>query len=231
MEIRVDHVLVAHVLCSNEHYFKAEISKLCEMFYLNGYPRAFFDKVYQKFMEKQLSNPQVEEEDNAGKTVNLNIPFVGEPSYKFAKQMRTLFEATFGVKLLPVFTSSKIGDCFSLKCRTPLPYSANVVYQFSCLQDAGTTYIGQTKRHMLTRVNEHLSLHKPNSQQSEIKTHIYGCPTCHNKFLNFENFKIVKKCRTSYEARIIEALKIKKLRPKLNKQLVTKGVSYLLKVF
>ena len=60
----------AKVICSNENYFKAEISKLREMFYLNGYPRAFFDKVYQKFIEKQLSNPQVTEEDNSSKTVN-----------------------------------------------------------------------------------------------------------------------------------------------------------------
>ena len=92
------------------------------------YLRAFFDIVYQKFIEKQLSNPQIMEEDNSSKTVNLNIPFVGEPSYKFAKQMRTLFEATFGVKLLPVFTSSKIGDCFSLKCRTPLPIIQLMLY-------------------------------------------------------------------------------------------------------
>ena len=91
--------------------------------------------------------------------------------------------------------------------------------------------IGQSKRHLLTRVKEHLSLHKTSGPQSEIKSHIYRCPICHKQFLSIDNFKILKKCKTSYETVIHEALKIKTLRPRLNKQLMKGGVSYLLKVF
>ena len=145
--------------------------------------------------------------------------------------MVSLFKSTYNVKLLPVFTSTKIGDYFSLKSGTPFPYSSNVVYQFHCLRDAGCSYIGQSKRHLMTRVNEHLSLHKPGGSQSEIKNHVYKCPSCHKQFLSVDNFKILKKCKTSYETVIHEALRIKKLRPKLNKQLLKGGVSYLLKVF
>ena len=145
--------------------------------------------------------------------------------------MISLFKATYNVKLLPVFTSSKIGDYFSLKSVAPFPYSTNVVYQFNCLRDAGRSYIGQTKRHLLTRVNEHLSLDKPRGHKSEVKSHIYKCTSCHKQFLSIQNFKVLRKCKTSYETRIHEALKIKKLRPKLNKQLMRNGVSYLLKVF
>ena len=42
---------------------------------------------------------------------------------------------------------------------------------------------------------------------------------------------ILKRCKTPYETKIAEALLIRKFHPKLNKQLMTKGTSYLLKVF
>ena len=163
--------------------------------------------------------------------LNLMILFIGEASYKFGNQMVSLIKATYDIKVLPIFTSSKIGDYFSLKCGTPLPYSSNLVYKFSCLRDAGCSYIGQTKRHLLTRVNEHLSLHQPDGPQSEIKTHIYNCTSCHSSVLGIDNFLILKKCKNQYDTKFSEALKLKKCRPKLNKQLVIKGVSYLLKVF
>ena len=203
------------------------------MFSGNGYPKSFFDKAFQKFQDKQNSGiiPTIDESVEEIKTVNLTIPYIGEASNLFAKQMISLFKATYKIKLLPVFTSSKIGDYFSLKSDTPFPYSTNVVYQFNCLRDAGCSYIGQTKRHLLIRVNEHLSLDKPRGHKSEIKNHVYKCPSCHKQFLSINNFKVLKKCKTSYETRIHEALKIKKLRPKLNKQLMKNGAAYLLKVF
>ena len=221
----------AKTICSNDLYFRQEVAKLKEMFCCNGYSRSFFDKAYQWFLNKQDVDivPTVDEDTEVIKTVNLTIPYLGEASDKFAKQMISLVKKTYNVKVLPVFTSTKIGDYFSLKTSTPFPYSANVVYQFHCLRDAGCSYIGQSKRHLLTRVNEHLSL--TGGPESQIKNHIYNCPKCHKQFLSVENFKVLKKCRTSFETMIQEALKIKRLRPKLNKQLVKGGVSYLLKVF
>ena len=114
------------------------------------------------------------------------------------------------------------------------PYSSNVVYKFSCLRDAGCSYIGQTKRHLVTRVNEHVELKKLDQfdrQKSEIKNHMYDCSSCHEYKLGFNNFEILKRCQNSYNTKITEALCIKRLRPKLNKKLMTKGCSYLLKVF
>ena len=224
---------ISHSIASSDVYFRSEISKLKEMFYLNGYPKSYFDKALKRFLDKQNMDvlPTNDENTEDIKTVNLTIPYLGEASNKFAKQMVHLFKSTYNVKLLPVFTSTKIGDYFSLKSRTPFPHTSNVVYQFQCLRDAGCSYIGESKRHLISRVNEHLSLHKPNGSQSQIKSHIYGCPTCSKQFLSVENFKILKKCKTNYEVIIHEALSIKKLRPKLNKQLMKGGVSYLLKVF
>ena len=137
-------------------------------------------------------------------------------------------KSKFDVEILPVFTSTKIGDFFSLKSKTPVPFASNVVYKFSCLRDAGHSYIGQTKRHLMTRVHEHVAL---SSSKSEIKTHIKNCPVCFNKKLDVNNFQILKQCKNSFNTRISEALCIRQFRPKMNKQLLTKGTSYFLKVF
>ena len=71
----------------------------------------------------------------------LSIPFIGEASITFSKQIVSIIKTSYNIEILPVFTSSKFGDYFSLKCRTPFPLSSNVVYKFSCLRDAGCSYI------------------------------------------------------------------------------------------
>ena len=216
----------AQSICSSEFYFRSEVAKLKEMFYSNGYPKSFFDKALEKFIEKQNMDviPTADENTEDVKKVNLTIPFLGEASRKFAKQMVSLFKSTYNVKLVPVFTSTKIGDYFSLKSGTPFPYSSNVVYQFHCLRDAGCSYIGQSKRHLTTRVKEHLSPPKLGGAQSEIKTHIFdNCPICSKRFLSVDNFKILKKCKTRYETIIHEALNIKKTSTKTKQTINERG--------
>ena len=67
------------------------------------------------------------------------------------------------------------------------------------------------------------------SNQSEVKKHIFGCDECKKSNLSVENFSIKKQCRDDYSARISEALMIKQLQPKINNQKLTD--SYLLGVF
>ena len=214
-------------VCSSEQFFNDEVSKLRKFFTQNAYPKFFFDKALQIFLNKQQA---FQENINEKPEVIISIPFIGEASIKFSKQIVSLIKSHYKVDVLPVFTSSKVGDYFSLKCKTPFAFSSNVVYKFCCLRDEGCSYIGQTKRHLVTRVNEHVALNR-NEPQSEIKNHIYKCSACHENKLDVGNFEILKRCKTPYETKIAEALLIRKFHPKLNKQLMTKGTSYLLKVF
>ena len=95
--------------------------------------------------------------------------------------------------------------------------------------DSGNSNIGKTKRHLVTRMNEHVT--PKESNKSEIKEHIFDCHTCKNSNITVDNFNILKPCKDDYITRISEALLIKKYRPKMNKQMFTKGQSYLLRVF
>ena len=74
----------------------------------------------------------------------------------------------------------------------------------ACQNDSGITYIRETKRYLITRVGEKLSLCKV-YQNSEVKSHDKNCPNC---LLNasFDSFSIVKKCFNSFDACIHEAL-------------------------
>ena len=87
-----------------------------------------------------------------------------------------------------------------------------------------------SSRHLGTQAREHLNLADINTK-SAIKDHLYDCDKCSSMKHSVESFKILKKCVTEYDAKIQEALLIKRLNPKLNKQLYTKGASFLLNIF
>ena len=86
-----------------------------------------------------------------------------------------------------------------------------------------------TTRHLAARACKHLVLAGP--QKSAIKEHIRACAICREEKYTVNFFQILKSCHTEYETKIQEALLIKKLNPKLNKQLYAKGASFLLSIF
>ena len=64
-----------------------------------------------------------------------------------------------------------------------------------------------------------------------IKDHIQSCSICSKTKIGLDSFKIFRKCRSDYDAKIHEALLIKKHSPSLNRQLYASGASFLLQVF
>ena len=217
----------AKKLCSSPNLFNKEVDKLRCMFSDNGYPVGFFNSVLHKFTAVH-ENVTTDESDED--TVILKVPYLGEISYEFSKKLKVLIGNKFNVKVRVVFTSFKVGQYFSLKCKTPLILLSDVVYKFSCQRDATVTYIGKTKRHLITRVNEHLTL-QDNSQKSEVKSHLLECASCRDGGTGMESFEIVKKCQNSFDVIIHEALSIKRHNPKLNKQLFKSGSFYTCKIY
>ena len=120
-----------------------------------------------------------------------------------------------------IYTCYKVGKYFQLKSQTPL--RANVVYKFTCSRDVNLTYIGTSSRYLCVRIKEHLDEAKSNI--SAIKNHIMQCHACSSR-QNSElilAFSIIRKCKTAFEAKIHEALMIKRQNPKLNKQMYANG--------
>ena len=152
------------------------------------------------------------------------IPYIGLPSVIFGRRLKRLLKDYYCIDVKVVFSSFKVKNYFSLKCHTPMPLMANVVYQFTCLCDANSTYIGKTIQHLITRVREHTT------SPSAIKEHLSSCTTCKDNY-SCNSFKGIDSANSDFEVSIKEALYIKHKNPNLNKQLSTQGMSFMLKIF
>ena len=90
--------------------------------------------------------------------------------------------------------------------------------------------LGTSSRHLSVRIKEHLS--DSASNKSAVKEHIQNCSSCFQEQKeDLNSFTAIRKCNTAYEAKIQEALLIKKQNPKLNKQLYANGASFLLNIY
>ena len=107
------------------------------------------------------------------------IPYVGKPSLIFKKKMSEIVKEMYDVKLKCVFTSFKVKDYFSLKCRSSPFLASDVVYEFTCQCDTDKFYLGETDRHIGIWGGEHLDLEK--KQVSAVGTHIQNCEGCFEK--------------------------------------------------
>ena len=127
-----------------------------------------------------------------------------------------------------IWKSSKLAGCpeafvrerisfFPFKDKVPKYLRSSVVYLFKC-RCCSASYVGQTTRHLHTRISEHLGIspitgkHSTNPAISSILSHTNasGHPA------NFDDFQILSSSSDSYELMIHESLLINKYRPNLN---------------
>ena len=114
---------------------------------------------------------------------------------------------------MAAYNTTKVGTYYKLKPPCPKLFLSNVVYQFSCCRDDNTTYIGETRRQLFRRVEDH----NGKDQQSAVFQHLYNCTDCQSSNLT-DRFNILKTCGKG-DLLSCEALMISKYRPKLNTQL------------
>ena len=224
----------AERLCSDESLRQEEWTHLRNQFHANGYPDWFLDKELDKYKQHKVDTATSEmdvdqRKDGDGGSVKerriwCKIPFVGRPSLQFRKRVMSLFKGVLSDPKV-VFTTSKVKDYFVNKDTTPKPFLSQVVYQFTCLRDADTKYVGFTNRKLKQRVHEHLR-----TGTTAIGDHLTKCDVCCNN-ASMDDFVILKKCQNATDARIFEALMIKKTKPKLNINLIKPGATWTLKVF
>ena len=73
--------------------------------------------------------------------------------------IRLLINTAKKITVKLVFNPFKIGTMFTLKDSIPDALKSNVVYKFSCA-GCNACYIGETTRHLATRIKEHLQTDK-----------------------------------------------------------------------
>ena len=100
----------------------------------------------------------------------------------------------------------------------------NVVYQLTCMictdsGDSPKTYIGETKRCVRYRFDEHFRDGVNRTQQTPIGEHMIQCHP--NEPVPRLSIAVLRRCRDAADRKIAEALAIRDKQPKLNGQLDT----------
>ena len=101
---------------------------------------------------------------------------------------------------------------FSVKDPIPRALRSRVVYKFTCA-GCNTRYIGETVRHISTRINEHLFSDK----SSHVIKHLASSSKC-KEVVSSHCFIILDSAVTCYQLKIKEALFIDSCKPELNTQ-------------
>ena len=148
------------------------------------------------------------------KIIYFCLQFTGIHSLQIRTQISRLCNAAH-LDIRFVFRSSKrIFSFFPFKDKVPKYLRSSVVYLFKC-RCCSASYLGQTTRHLHTKISEHLGIspitgkHSTNSAISSILSHknASGHPT------TFDDFQILSSSSDSYELMVHESLLINKYRP------------------
>ena len=207
-------------LCSSYENFHAQLEVVRKLFNLNGFPTHMFDKLVRHFLNN-LFEPKPPLFTVPKKIVYFCLPFTGLHSLQIRTQITRLCSAAYPhLNIRFVFRSStRISSFFPFKDKVPKFLRSGVVYLFKC-RCCSASYVGQTTRHLHTRVAEHLGIspitEKPSSSppMSSIFSHLKT--TGHTA--NFHDFQILSSCSDDCELMIHESLMISKLKPTLNVQ-------------
>ena len=154
---------------------------------------------------------------------------MGKESHHFANRLSALIKNKYNLKISPIYKTFKVINYFQLKFKTPVALCSNVVYKFSCSCIMNKTYIGMSFKHLITRVWKHLNF--KSLLDTEIKDHLLSYGKFSNNRFNENNFVIIHKCKSEFCCKIHKAVLIKKLSPKLNRQMFANEASYLLNIF
>ena len=135
------------------------------------------------------------------------------------KIVENLCKENIPIKL--IFTPFKVNTFFSSKDSVISALKLNLVYNFSCA-GCNACYIGETERHLSTRINEHPHTDK----KLHICKHLQESGQC-KELANADCFSILDYSNTTYQRKIREALYIKWRKPLLNKQVKSYNITLL----
>ena len=146
----------AYRICSDYLSFHKEIEFLTNYFVNNGYPVGVVQRMVGKTLTKLLSPEGIPTAESSERIVTGSFEFLGKQSITFKHKLNRLVQEYFkNVKVRVAFRAARtLGSSFPYKDQIPWAVRSGVVYQYSC-GCCNASYIGQTSRHLQTRMAEH----------------------------------------------------------------------------
>jgi hypothetical protein len=205
--------------------FQIEVKNLKSILLRNAYPDHFIDSDIAKFISDQKIDEKQFKQNKCSNTkkqqlvvtefddVYLNIPYIGKPSQKLHRKIHHRMR-NYNLCVKAAYNTVKVGSYFGLKSKCSYLFESNVVYKFTCSRDENISYIGETQRHLFTRISDH----NDNKSDSPIFDHLFNCKDCQNTTNITARFSILKRSNTQ-NVRSLESLMITRFAPTLNTQL------------
>ena len=81
-----------------------------------------------RFLNAMFNNNQTSTIQEDGVNSIFVIPYAGLASSVFSKKIKSILRKYFGIDVQIVLTTFKVNNYSLLKCRTPLPLMAYIVY-------------------------------------------------------------------------------------------------------
>jgi len=138
----------------------------------------------------------------------MRLPYLREISYEVRREMQRLVHryAIMPFQFRFIHETNKLKKSFTYKDKQNHLRRSSVVYKLTCT--CGSNYIGQTRRNLITRINEHKF-----DQRSEVCKHLLANPT--HRF-NFKQPEILGSIVGQKELHLLESLLIQQYQPDLN---------------
>ena len=189
-------------LCSSYHTLHESLQKAKDILRKNQYPESFVDPIFKNTLNKCLQNAVQQMEDEEEEKKMLFVEYRGTISDQFKNSVSRL-----DIPCRVIFTLKKLKQVLpSLKPSTDKSLKSGVVYQITCPR-CMSRYVGQTRRHLLTRIKEHGRPKAPVSMHMESYQHK----------LSMDDVTILaSKSKSADHLMTLEALFIEQLHPKLN---------------
>ena len=187
----------------------------------NAFPRHIIERVIQRRINQSLAYapPPKPKPQNVRYYC---IPYVGYYSKIAQRKLRQLSQKYCKTNVFQlVFRSLKVSNILNVKDRIPLSLRSHVVYEFKC-SHCGVTYLGETTRHLTTRVNEHLV----SAKNSNVNRHVNSNTDCKIACGN-HCFNIIDSDNNEFRLKLRESFHILRRSPLLNAQLAHESLTLL----
>ena len=187
----------AYKICNSYSLIHEDFKIISTMLEKNRYPTGFLNKqirfcFFFNKMHERVKTPEVEEKpDTENKTRPivsiLKLPYIGDMSHQIEKEIgQFLFKKlSQKSKFVMVHEATTIGQKFRYKDRQTLLHSSGVVYRLNF--SSGQSYIGQTKRNLKIRINDHMRK-KSTNNETDVSQHLKNNP---DHTMNFHSPEIL----------------------------------------
>ena len=202
----------AYTICSSYIGMHKEFEFITTMQLKNGYPLNFIQTQICRFLDSkhQISNSKPPDENL--RRMIFKLPYIGNASVHLEKELQSFYRRELGnkVRLVVIHSTFGIGNRFRYKDKQPVLHRNNVVYKLNC--SCGASYIGQTRRNLFFRLQEHNPQTRTN-HQTDVTSHLLENPS-HS--IEFDQPEILATANNLRELLIKETLLIHEHNPSIN---------------